>query len=216
MAQRHKVSKEKSSKTGMWGRNPRSLYYLNCPVFSKSLETCEEQEIAICSQEKGFPGSSAGKESSCQCRSPWFDFWVGKSPGEGIGYPPQYSWASLVSHMKKNLPAMWETWVRSLSWEDSLEEGVATHCSIPAWRIPWTEEPGRSQSLGSQFDMTERQEKGRIQKLSLDVEFRTKRLHSSSYKYIQGTKEAKLKELKYDDEILTRGYKRNCKENEKL
>ena len=120
----------------MWGRNPRSLYYLNCPVFSKSLETCEEQEIAICSQEKGFPGSSAGKESSCQCRSPWFDFWVGKSPGEGIGYPPQYSWASLVSHMKKNLPAMWEIWVRSLSWEDPLEEGMATHCSVPAWRIP--------------------------------------------------------------------------------
>ena len=50
----------------------------------------------------------------------------------------------------KNLPAMWETWVRSLSWEDSLEEGMVTHSSILAWRIPWTEEPGELQSTGSQ------------------------------------------------------------------
>ena len=50
----------------------------------------------------------------------------------------------------KNLPAMRETWVRSLGWEDPLEEGMATHSSILAWRIPWTEEPGRLQSMGSQ------------------------------------------------------------------
>ena len=50
----------------------------------------------------------------------------------------------------KNLPAMWETWVRSLGWEDPLEEGMVTHSSILAWRIPWTEEPGRLQSMGSQ------------------------------------------------------------------
>ena len=43
----------------------------------------------------------------------------------------------------KNLNAIQETWVRSLGWEDPLEKGIATHCSIPAWRIPWTEEPGR-------------------------------------------------------------------------
>ena len=49
-----------------------------------------------------------------------------------------------------NLPAMWETWVRSLGWEDTLEEGMATHSSILAWKIPWTEEPGRLQSVGSQ------------------------------------------------------------------
>ena len=47
----------------------------------------------------------------------------------------------------KNLPAMPETWVRSLTWEDSLEEGMATHSSILAWRIPWTEEPGGLQSM---------------------------------------------------------------------
>ena len=48
--------------------------------------------------------------------------------------------------MVKNLPAMQETWVRSLGWEDSLEKEMATHTSIPAWRIPWTEEPGGLQS----------------------------------------------------------------------
>jgi len=52
--------------------------------------------------------------------------------------------------MLKNPPAMWETWVRSLGWEDPLKEDMATHSSIVAWRIPWTEEPGRLQSVGSQ------------------------------------------------------------------
>ena len=50
----------------------------------------------------------------------------------------------------KNPPAVWKTWFRSLGWEDPLEEGVASHSSILAWRIPWTEEPGRLQSTGSQ------------------------------------------------------------------
>ena len=53
---------------------------------------------------------------------------------------------SLVAQMIKNPPAMLETWVRSLDWEDPLEEGIATHSSMLAWRIPWTEEPGRLQS----------------------------------------------------------------------
>ena len=52
--------------------------------------------------------------------------------------------------MVKNLPAMQETWVRSLGWEDSLKKGMATHFSILAWRIPWTEDPGRLQSMGLQ------------------------------------------------------------------
>ena len=58
--------------------------------------------------------------------------------------------ASLVAQMVKNLPAIQETWVRSLSQEDPLEEGTATHSSILAWRIPWTEEHGRLQSMGLQ------------------------------------------------------------------
>ena len=62
----------------------------------------------------------------------------GRSAGEGIGYPLQYSWASLVAQLVTNLPAMRETWVQSQGWEDPLEKGKATHASIPAWRIPWT------------------------------------------------------------------------------
>ena len=58
--------------------------------------------------------------------------------------------ACLVAQLVKNLPAMWETWVQSLGWEDPLEEGMATHSSILVWRIPWTEEPGGPQSMGSQ------------------------------------------------------------------
>ena len=57
---------------------------------------------------------------------------------EGKGYPFQYSWASLVAQLVKNLPAVWETWVESLGWEDPLEKGKGTHSSILAWRIPWT------------------------------------------------------------------------------
>ena len=52
--------------------------------------------------------------------------------------------------MVKNLPALWEIWVGSLGWEDPLEKGTATHSNILAWRIPWTEEPGRLQSMGLQ------------------------------------------------------------------
>ena len=57
--------------------------------------------------------------------------------------------ASLVAQMVKSLPAVWETWVPSLGWEDPLEKGMATHSSILAWRIPWTEEPGGLQSIVS-------------------------------------------------------------------
>ena len=59
-----------------------------------------------------------------------------RSPGEGIGYPLQYSWASLVAQKVKNPLAMLETWVRKLGWKDPLEEGMATHSSILAWRVP--------------------------------------------------------------------------------
>ena len=70
---------------------------------------------------------------------------LGRFAGEGIGYPLQYSWASLVAQLVKNPSAMWEIWVQSLGWEDPLEKGMATHSSILAWRIPWT-----VQSMGSQ------------------------------------------------------------------
>ena len=57
----------------------------------------------------------------------------GRSTGEGIGDPFQYSWASVVAQLVKNLPAVWETWVRSLGWEDPLEKGKAIHSNILAW-----------------------------------------------------------------------------------
>ena len=96
----------------------------------------------------GFPDSPAGKESTYNARDPGSIPGSGRSTGEGRGYPLQYSWSSLVAQVVKNLPAMQETWIRFLGWEDPLEEGIATHSSILAWRIPWTEEPGGLQSLG--------------------------------------------------------------------
>ena len=62
----------------------------------------------------------------------------------------EYNLATLVAQRLKHLPAMWETWVRSLGWEAPLEKEMATHSSILAWRIPWREEPSRLQSMGSQ------------------------------------------------------------------
>ena len=85
---------------------------------------------------KGFPGSSAGKESACSAGDPGSILGWGSSLGEGMGYPPQCSWVSLVAQRVKNPPAVWEAWVLSLGWEDPLEEGMATHSSILVWRIP--------------------------------------------------------------------------------
>ena len=67
-----------------------------------------------------------------------------------IYIPTNSAWVSLVAQTVKNLPAMRETWVQFLGWEDPLEEGMATHSSILAWRIPWTEEPGGLQFMGLQ------------------------------------------------------------------
>ena len=80
----------------------------------------------------GFPDSSLGKESACNEEDPSSIPGSGRLPGEGLGYPLQYSWTSLVAQMVKNTPTMWETWVRSLCWEDPLEKGKATDSSILA------------------------------------------------------------------------------------
>ena len=82
------------------------------------------------------PGSSAGKGSACNAGDPNSIPGLGQSPGERIGYPLQYYWASLVAQMVKNPPIMRETWVRSLGLEDPLEEGMVTQSNILAWRIP--------------------------------------------------------------------------------
>ena len=86
----------------------------------------------------GLPHSSVDKESTCNAGDPDSIPGSGRSAGEGLGYPLQYSWASLVVQLVKNLPSMRETWVRSLGWEAPLEKGRATHSNILAWRIPWT------------------------------------------------------------------------------
>ena len=92
--------------------------------------------------------SSAGKELACNAGDPGSIPGSVSSPGEGIGYPLQYSWAFLVAQMVKNLPVMQETWVQSLGWKDPLEEGMAAHSSILAWReSPRTEEPGGLYSM---------------------------------------------------------------------
>ena len=99
----------------------------------------------------GFPGSSAGKESTCNAGDPGSIPGSGRSPGEGIGYLLQYSWEySLVDQTVKTLSAMWETWVQSLGWEDGPGEENGNPLQYSAWRIPWTEEPGRLESTGSQ------------------------------------------------------------------
>ena len=73
---------------------------------------------------------------------------LGRFPEEEIGDPLQYSWASLMAQLVNNLPAMQETWVLSLGWEDLLEEGMATHSVFLPGESPWTEESGRLQSMG--------------------------------------------------------------------
>ena len=75
---------------------------------------------------QGFHGTSAGKDSIYKAEDPGLSPGSGKSTGEGISYPLQYSWASLLAQLVKNPPAMWETWVQSMGWEDLLEKGKAS------------------------------------------------------------------------------------------
>ena len=86
----------------------------------------------------GFSDSSVGKESACNAGDPSLIPGSGRSTGEGTGYSFQYSRASQVAQLVKSLPVIWETCVRSLGWEDPLEESMATHSNILAWRIPWS------------------------------------------------------------------------------
>ena len=91
--------------------------------------------------------SSAGKESTCNAGDPSSIPGLGRC-AEGIGYPLQSSWASLVAQLVKHPPAMQETWVWSLGWEDALKTGKTTHSRILAWRIPWTVKSMGSQRVG--------------------------------------------------------------------
>ena len=104
------------------------------PLGSESWDLGNYMYIATSS----VPGSSAGKESTHNAGEPCSIPGSGRSSGEGIVYPFQYSWASLVAQLIKNLPSVQETWVQSLRCEDPLEKPIATHSIILAWRILWT------------------------------------------------------------------------------
>ena len=125
----------------MWKTLPcrllQSVIHVLMRNYGKVYEAWEKNARKITNITRSrFLGSSAGKESACNAGDPGLIPELGRCPGEGIGYPLQYSWASLVVQMVKKPPTMRETWVQSLGWEGSLEEGMATHSSILAWRIP--------------------------------------------------------------------------------
>ena len=80
--------------------------------------------------------TQSGKESTCNAGDLGSTPGLGRCPGGKLGNPLQYSWASLVVQTVRNLPAVREAWVQPLGWEDALEEGMTTHLSNPAWRIP--------------------------------------------------------------------------------
>ena len=105
---------------------PGEFHGLYSPWGLKELDMTERLSLSC------FPDSSVGKESTCNAGDPSSIPRSGRSAGEGIGHPLQYSWASLVAQQLKNLPAMRETWVRSLGGEDPLEKGMVTHSSILA------------------------------------------------------------------------------------
>ena len=100
--------------------------------------TKQQQIIDTRDTEYIFPpdmfSSSAGKESTCNAGDPNLIPGSGRSTGEGTSYPLQYSWASLMTQLVKNLSAMQDTWILSLGWQDPLEKEKATHSSFLAWR----------------------------------------------------------------------------------
>ena len=87
----------------------------------------------------GLPGNSTGEESACNAGDPGLIPGLGRSPAEGNGYTLQCSWASLVAQLVKNPPAIQETWVRTLGWEDPLEKGTATHYIVHGVTKSWTQ-----------------------------------------------------------------------------
>ena len=98
----------------------------------------DSQESSPAPQFKNALIAQLVKNPPAMQRPWWFNSGSGRSSGEGIGYPFQYSWASLVAQLVKNPPAMQEIWVWSLGWEDPLEKGKSTHSSIPAWKMDYT------------------------------------------------------------------------------
>ena len=127
--------------TGIWLHMIVSIMWKGCMKLSLSLLMIH------------FRLSHHSKGSSVDQEEPWWLFsltWGSKNFLLTIHHGFLYFWASLVAQRLKHLPGMLETQVRSLGWEDPLEKEMATHSSTLAWRIPWREEPGRLQFMGSQ------------------------------------------------------------------
>ena len=134
---------------------------VHCQMHTSSTRGCVPVYLTVhyCI-EWGFPGISAGKESAGNAEDPDSIPGSGRSPGEGIGYPLQCSWASLVVQMVRNPPALWETMILFLGWEDPLEKGTATHSIILAWKIPinrgaWQKESDRTEWLSTAHSTTQ-------------------------------------------------------------
>ena len=117
-----------------WMKEPGSLLSMGSQRVGHNWATSLSLSVVLktCRQSD----SSVGKQSAWNAGDLGLIPGWGRSAREGIGYPLQYSWASLVAQLVKNLPAMQETWVQSLAWEDPLKNATATHSSI--LRIPWT------------------------------------------------------------------------------
>ena len=113
-------------------------------------------ELFYCNKRGGGGRGEGGREGERKERREWGKEKENDSRNHEFYSACNDSGASLVAQMVKYLPAMQETQVWSLGWEDPLEKGMATHSSILAWRIPWTEMPGALQSVESQRDTTQR------------------------------------------------------------
>ena len=120
------------------------LIRVSCPIELSMIMKC------TWSLSLGFPCSSAGKESVCNAEDVSSIPGLGRSPEEGIGYPLQYPWASLVAQMVKNPPAMWETWVRSLGGKIPWRRPWQHNLVFLPGESPYTQEPGWLQSMTSQ------------------------------------------------------------------
>ena len=134
------VSELSSIESISWGTPLQFFEFASCTESTTDSGSCHFLSMLWSTLQAimGSPDSSAGKESTCSAGDPGSIPGSGRSAGEGMGYPLQYSRASPVAQLAKNPPAMQQIWVRSLDGEDLLEKGKATHSSILAWRIPWT------------------------------------------------------------------------------
>ena len=119
-------------KTKKFIKNNKNALRIKKKKKEYSIQYNSTEYLLLCND---FPGSSIGKESTYNVGEPSSIPGSGRSPGEGIGYPLQHGWASLVAQMVRNTSAIWETWVQSPGWENPLEKGMATHSSIVAWKI---------------------------------------------------------------------------------